>query len=55
MFAFVTFTLPSEPKIVDADWQVSEDTVALRRKACSSLLRLANGIPNVLMVRNFAK
>lgn len=49
VFSFVTFTLPSEPKVVDETWRVSEDTTALRRKACTSLLRLATGIPDVLL------
>ena len=48
VFSFVTFTLPNEPKTVERGWMVSEDTSALRRKACVSLLRLGIPLANVL-------
>ena len=48
MFSFVTFTLPNERKTVDDAWDVSEDTKALRRKACSSLLRIVPALGEIL-------
>jgi len=50
IFGLVTFTLPLEPKVVDEKWILSEDSLAVRRKACSSLVRYGMQIPELLLV-----
>ncbi|KCV73210.1 hypothetical protein H696_00752 [Fonticula alba] len=49
-FEMVTFARGDETgAIATDDWRVSEDVLAVRRKACSSLLRLALDIPMSLV------
>lgn len=50
IFSLVTFTQGSEPKVVDDKWSLSEDSLAVRRKACSSLVRYGMQIPQILLV-----
>lgn len=51
VFTMVTFTLPGEVAGQDdIGGKLSGHTIALRRKAAASLLRLAIGIPDILMV-----
>lgn len=52
----VTFARGDETgAIATDDWRVSEDVLAVRRKACSSLLRLALDIPMSLVVCAFPR
>ncbi|KAJ3168665.1 hypothetical protein HDU88_001558 [Geranomyces variabilis] len=49
MYEFVTFAMPDEKDFIEKHESVREETRLLRRTACSSLVRLAVAMPDVLI------
>lgn len=53
MLSLVVFVGPTESAVIGDGWFAHEDTIAVRRKACSTLLRLAVDFTPGLTVFDF--